>query len=467
MQKIGGYNQQNLTIIWPYIKLYGMKRSIQSELIAWKTGKWRKPLLIRGARQVGKTYLVREFAKSQFNRLAEINFELRPEFKAVFSSLDPREICRNLELLLGSKIETGTTLLFFDEIQECPQAFTALRYFYENYPELHVIAAGSLLDVVMNAEAYRAPVGRLEYLHLAPLSFLEFLAATGEDLLCDYLARFALDKTVNEAVHQKLLRYFKQYAIVGGMPEVVKVYLDAPHSTVFQDTQLSLLQTYRDDFGKYAARARIPYLQKVFQSAPAQVGSIYKYVQVDQDAQSRDLKAALDLLVRAGLIAKVVATSGHGLPLGKDRNDKKFKIIFLDVGLMQRALGLDAKIAMSEDFLAVNRGALAEAAIGQELMGVCPPRESPDLYFWVRERQGSQAEVDFLTAVETAVVPIEVKAGKTGRLKSMQQFLKEKPSPLGVRFSEQVLSFHDRILSIPLYAVSQLERLVKSALASL
>ena len=422
------------------------------------------PLLIRGARQVGKTHLVRDFAKSHFENVAEVNFEARPELKKIFGIPDVGEIIRNLGLVLGTSLRPGSTLLFLDEIQECPPAITALRYFYENRADLHVIGAGSLLEFVLSSDKLTMPVGRVEYLYLQPLTFREFLMACGRDDLNEFLDGLTLKTRVEGAVHEKVLEYFKSYLIVGGMPMTVQTYLRDTTSTEFQNIQLSLLQTYRDDFGKYASRVKHEYLLKVFGTAPSMVGKIYKYAQVDRDVQSRELKEALNLLTRAGVITKVLATSGHGLPFIRDAREKKFKILFLDVGLMQRSCGLTAEIATREDFLAANAGTVAEQFVGQQILATRNPRETPELFFWTREKKNSQAKVDFLTVIGSQIVPVEVKAGKTGTLKSLKLFIGEHRSPFGIRFSRHPLSFHDRVLSLPIYAVEQTVRIAGTLL---
>lgn len=439
-----------------------MDRSINSHLIQWQQSAHRKPLILRGARQVGKTHVVRDFANKRFSQFVEVNFELKPELKDIFSTLDATSIVRNLNLVLGTKIESGSTLVFFDEIQECPRAITALRYFYEQLPGLHVIAAGSLLEFALEAEDVSVPVGRVEYAYLHPMTFGEFLLASGHENLKRHLDEVTVASGLHETVHCKLTELFRNYLLVGGMPEAVQVHLEDPTAFKFQDMQLSLIQTYRDDFGKYASKAKIHHLQKVFNTAPAMVGQIYKYSHVNPDAQSRDLKEALHLLTQAGVLTKVAATSAQGLPLIKDVQEKKFKILFLDVGLMQRSLGLNAQIALAKDFLAVNSGAIAEQAVGQELLGCRSPLETPEAFFWARDKKSSQAKVDFLTMLQGKIIPIEVKSGKTGALKSLRLFLAEHSSPFGIRFSQHPLSFHDQVLSLPIYMVEQMPRIAES-----
>lgn len=427
----------------------------------WKTSIDRKPLLIRGARQVGKTYLIRSFGREHFQKTIEVNFELQPELKDVFKTLDPVIIIKSLSLVLNISIETGQTLLFLDEIQECPQAIMALRYFYENRPDLHVIGAGSLLEFCLSDKNFKMPVGRVQYAYLQPLSFEEFLSALGENLLRQALQEMTLENPFAEVVHEKLLKLFREYTRIGGMPAVLNHYLADRPGNDYQEQQTLLLQTYRSDFGKYAkSQFQTSCLQKVFLTAPRMVGDRYKFSEVDRDTSSRDLKEALFLLEKAGVLYRVLSTSSHGLPF--QTNENKFKIIFLDVGLMQRACGLDKEIAMSDDFMAINAGAVAEQIVGQELLAYSNPLEDRSLHFWVRDKKSSQAEVDFLISCGSKIIPIEVKAGSTGSLKSLRIFLEENQSPFAVRFSTHPLSFHDKVLSMPLYAINQTKRMIGS-----
>lgn len=438
-------------------------RDIENALREWKTNPDRRPILLRGARQVGKSFVAQQFGRTHFSNLAEANFEFQPELKDAFNSLVPEQIIRSLSLLLNERIVPGETLLFLDEIQLCPQAITALRYFFEKMPALHVIAAGSLLEFVINSEDFNMPVGRIQYLFLGPLSFNEFLDAINESQSREFIEALHLDSTISNAVHEKLLRLLRQYLITGGMPAVVTEYLKGAGTTDYQRMQSTLLQTYRDDFGKYSNVVKHRYLQKVYETAPGMVGKRYKYVEIDREMSSRELKEALLLLSQAGVISKVTATSGKGLPLSLYADDHRFKIIFLDCGLTQRALGMNAKTFLSDDFISLNAGSIAEQFVGQELLVRGAPYLRENLHFWNREKRGSSAEIDFLVAVDSEIVGIEVKSGTTGRLKSLQSFMRENSSSVGVRFSQLPLSLYDKVLSIPLYAVSAMDRLVKEA----
>lgn len=440
-----------------------MKRDQEKDLFDWKGRKDRMPLLLSGARQVGKSYLVEEFGKKAFQNIVTVNFEYSPELKQCFNTLDPLEIINKLQLLTGEPIDAERTLLFLDEIQECPNAIMALRYFKEKYNRLAVIGAGSLMEFALNSPDFKMPVGRIQFVYLEPLSFGEFLTASGNQFLRQYLGEIQLNGGWDDAIHQKLLELMRTYLIVGGMPSSVKEYLETNDFLGCQRIQNSLIQAYRSDFGKYAKAAELKYLQKVFDEAPRIVGSRVKYSNIDPLSKSRDIKQALNLLKLAGILCPVYATAASGLPLGAQINDAKFKLNFLDVGLMQNACGLQAELALSKDFFQINSGALMEQFIGQELRAYFDSYLKRELFFWARDKRNSSAEVDFVVAVGSQVLPIEVKAGKTGTLKSLKLFIEERKSPFGIRFSQEKLSFHDKILTLPLYMAEQMKRLVREA----
>lgn len=443
-----------------------MKRDIERDLFNWKERKDRMPLLLRGARQVGKSYIVEEFGKKTFKNLVVVNFEFRPELKQCFTTLDPVEIINKLQLLMGEAIEAEKTLLFLDEIQECPNAIMALRYFKEKYNKLAVIGAGSLMEFALNNSNFRMPVGRVQFIYLEPLSFGEFLTASGNEQLRHYLGEIKLNSVFDGGVHKKLMDLLRIYLIVGGMPAVVKEYLDNRNFLNCQRIQNSLLQTYRSDFGKYAKSSEHKYLQKVLDEAPRLVGDRIKYSNIDPDSKSRDIKQALNLLKLAGIIYPVYATAASGLPLEAQVNEMKFKLNFLDVGLMQNACGLQAKLTLTNDFIQINAGAVTEQFIGQELRAHSDSYLERSLFFWARDKKNSSAEVDYVMAIDSLILPVEVKAGKTGTLKSLKLFIKEKKPPFGIRFSQDNLSLCDKVLTLPLYMAGQMRRLAQEAACS-
>ena len=441
-----------------------MRRDIEKELISWKSQKERYPLIIRGARQVGKSYLVETFGKNHFKNIVVVNLEFQPQLKDCFKSLDPSEIINKLQLFLGVQIKEDDTLLFLDEIQECPQAIMSLRYFKEKLPKLAVISAGSLLEFALSNPDFKMPVGRIHFLYLEPFSFSEYLDATGNQKLREFLSEVKLSDSIDDVIHKKLLELLRIYLIVGGMPAVLKEYLSSNDLMNCQRIQTGILQTYRSDFGKYAKISQHKYLQKVFDTVPRLVGQRIKYSNIDSDTRSRDLKDALNLLVLAGVVRPLYLTKAGGLPLGAQINEQKFKINFLDTGLMQNSCGLQGLLSVEENFMQINAGAVAEQFIGQELSAYSDRHQQARLYFWAREKKGSMAEVDYVICIGSNVLPVEVKSGKEGKLKSLRMFIEEKKSKLGIRLSQDRLSYYEKILSIPLYMVEQIPRVVESLL---
>ncbi len=460
-----------------------MNRNIFKSLADWKQSKTRQPLLIRGARQVGKTFAVEFFGRENFRNLVTLNFEERPEFKRCFDSYNPEDIIRKISILTGAVITSGETLLFLDEIQECPRAITALRYFKEKLPLLHIIGAGSLLEFALRSENFRMPVGRVQTLFMLPLSFYEYLEATGQEALVTFLGGISANQaTANQAtlshssanysidavIAEKLEKELRSYMILGGMPGAVHAYIEGAPMPEIKHLQNSLLLTFQKDFAKYAATVKHKYLQEVFISAPRMVGKRYKYAQVNPHIQSRELKEALILLSQAQCLYKVCHTAANGLPLEAEMNEGRFKIIFLDIGLMQNALGLDTKLMFERDLMPINAGAVVEQFVGQELLACQDPYLDKKLFFWNREQRGSASEVDYIISIGSHPIPVEVKAGKRGALKSMRVFLDKHPDcPFGIRYSTHELSYFGKILSIPLYMINETVSLCRSFIGNI
>ncbi|MFC1761899.1 ATP-binding protein [Planctomycetota bacterium] len=440
-----------------------MKRDIEEFLLIWKDEALRYPLLVRGARQVGKSYTIKKFGREEFANLVEVNFEQKPQFASCFDSLEPEQILQSLSILSKSEIVPGKTLLFLDEIQECPQAITSLRYFHEQMPALHVIGAGSLLEFVMSQQDFKMPVGRVQYLYMKPLSFLEFLDAAQEHPTRELVESITWDRLPSAPVHQHLMAQVRKYAFVGGMPAVVSEYVSTGKLEKCLQIQSVILQTYRDDFGKYASKVKTRYLQKMFFAVPKMVGRKLKYSHVDSTLQSRDLKEALELLEKAGVVHRIRQTSGEGLPLEANAKERHFKAMFLDIGLMQNLCGLSSDMLVSADdeFIQINAGAVAEQFVAQELLAYRDHTVTPSLFYWAREARNSNAEIDYLVPCGARALPVEVKAGKTGTLRSMHLFLDTYRTAIGMRISQQYFNRTEPILSIPFYAIARIDPLVK------
>lgn len=436
-----------------------------NHLQKWAELPHRKPILMRGARQVGKTTLVKLLAEKDFE-LVTVDFEVHPELAADFACNKPDEIIEAIQAKLNVSVIPGKTLLFLDEIQGAPEAIAALRYFHEQLPKLHVIAAGSLLEFALKEASISMPVGRIEFLYLGPLTFEEFLLANHEKKLLNYLNNYTLNKTIPQSVHEKSLNLLKKYCLTGGMPEAVNHYVQHKNLTETSRIQHSIIDTYREDFGKYAEKKEIDLIKKTFNKIPRLLTQKIKYSLIDQHARSLEVASCITKLKLAKVIEIICHTRCNGLPLEAETNDKMFKSIFLDVGLVSTLLSLDlATFSEHDDLTLVNKGQIAEQFIGQQLLARRPLYEAPKLHYWVREKKSASSEVDYIINVGTKIIPIEVKAGKTGTLKSLHQFIAEKKSPLALRFNTHLPSIYcvdesSQLLSLPLYLVGQLERLV-------
>ena len=454
-----------------------MKRNAVDILDDWKNRPNHKPMVIRGARQVGKSYLVRTFGQECFDNVIEINFELDGWAEDLFVQKNPTEALAFLEAQYKQRIVVGQTLLFLDEIQAGPKALAALRYFYEQMPQLHIIAAGSLLDFVLRDHSFSMPVGRIEYLHLGPMSFEEFLLATGNEIKLERLREFSIGDDFGDALHQSLMEDFRQYCVIGGMPGVVQSYIDSGSYLDAQRVQEGILATYQDDFSKYAGRTDHTLLRKVFARLPLLVGQKIKYTNIEPNERSQKVSGAMELLELARLVTRITHTYANGIPLGSELNRRDFKILFMDVGLLCRACRLDmTEILKADDLLMVNSGAICEQFIGQHLLYNAPAYQQPELYCWMRQKKPASSEVDYVIQHGTRIIPVEVKAGTTGRLKSLHVFVLEKHRDFALRFNADVPSLIDtvtavasreakefRLLSLPLYMVGQTNRLIKEA----
>lgn len=430
-----------------------MRRYFTETLLGWKAQKTRKPLIVRGARQIGKSYTIESFAKENFEHVAVFNFEKQPQLVKIFDDdLSAPKLIERLELVLKRRIEDAATLLFFDEIQKCPRAITALRYFYEERPHLAVIAAGSLIEFAL-AEI-SVPVGRVSYATMFPMSFKEFLLALGEELLVDHMTRELPTKT--DVIHKKLLDLVRTYTMVGGMPEAVATYVLERSVIAAQKVHGELIESYKQDFSKYARQSRHPHLLKVLERLPQLVGRQVKFVMIDRETSAANLSEAIRILERAHILHRVRSASGSGLPLSSHASDKYFKLVFVDIGLFQSLANIDwANIPQDADLVSVYEGALAEQFVGQELLACGDPQQHQELFYWRNEALNAAAEIDYLIHREGQVCPIEVKAGKKGRLRSMSVF-REKFSPRkSFVISSKPCAENDGIEWLPLYAVER------------
>ena len=431
-----------------------MDRDITNSLIEWKEKVKHKPVILRGARQVGKTTIIRQLGK-MFESFIEINFEESLDLPTLFEgNLDPNEITQNLENYLNLKIVDGKTLLFLDEIQYCPRAILALRYFYEKRPNLHIIAAGSLLDFELEKISF--PVGRVDFYYLYPLSFGEYLDALGKKSLRKELLS---NRALATPIHKQLLGYLRDYTITGGMPEVVSEFISTGDLIECQNIQSSIIETFMADFSKYAKRHQIKYLTTIFNAIPSQLGRKLKFSNISKLYKSRDLGEALTLLELAGLLIKVHHSSSNGIPLEHEKDHKKFKVIFFDVGLAMRILRVPLQeLIINDDITLVNEGALAEQLVGQEILAYSSCRERAHLYYWHRESKSSNAEVDYVTEKGRDIIPIEVKSGLRGTTRSLNLFCDEKKPAYALCLSREEPSTKGLINYTPLYNIEKFSK---------
>ncbi len=453
-----------------------MIRRYENELSDWLKKNNRKPLVIRGARQVGKSTLVRQFAKANNLRLFEVNLERHHQLREVIEKLDPSKIIQEVEFICNQgRLSTKDSLLFFDEIQGLPKALQCLRYFYEEIPELPVISAGSLLEFVLANHSFSMPVGRIDYFHIGPVDWQGYLIAKGETQIVELLNNYKLDDNFPISAHQRLLNLLREYLLVGGMPEVCQAYIDSNSFESAFDIQNSIFQTYRDDFSKYATGNDLMRLQKILDYLGRGIGEKVKYVNIDRDTQARELQKSMQLLLNAGVIFRAVHSHADGLPLRAQTSDRVFKLYCLDLGLFNRTCNLNfinEKEMLDQRF--INEGKLAEQFIAQQLYFSNTPKQKPELHYWLREGYTKNAEVDFLTTNSSRVVPVEVKAGKGGSLKSLIQFALEKKATVCCRFdlnppSRQSVSYilnrkniKFELISLPLYFCREMDRLLSS-----
>ena len=452
-------------------------RLVDTYLQEWAQAPTHKPLLLRGARQVGKSTAVRHLGE-HFERFVEINFEKQPSFKQVFQyDLDTKRIVSELAAMTGNPIEPGKTLLFLDEIQACPEAIMSLRFFKEDFADLHVVAAGSLLEFALE-DIPAFGVGRIHSMFMYPMTFDEFLMANGEHLLMKARNQATTAKPLSELLHQKLIGYIRTYMLIGGMPDVVAKWVEKHDYMACQEVQDDIVLTFEDDFPKYRKRVDPILLRHTMRSAAVQATNKFIYSQVG-GYQTKEVKHAIELLVQAGILLPVTHSNANGLPLGAEANMSYQKMLLLDCGLMLRLLNmstgdiseLTTQILTSDAVTLVNKGPMAELFAGLELLRYRTPNLRHELFFWLRQAKNSLAEVDYISNFKSHILPIEVKSGTQGGMKSLWLFMREKKLHNAVRCSlENFGSFNyidkedhqvTRHVEIcPLYALSQMGRLL-------
>ena len=451
-----------------------MNREIIQHLREWKNRNDRNPLIIRGARQVGKTYIIEEFAKANFRNCLKINLEEKPELKKVFFDNDVKRILAELSILLNKDVSFGSTLLFIDEIQTSPEAILSLRYFKEHLPELHVICAGSLLDHTLNDMKLPMPVGRVEFMYMYPMNFKEFLVAINKEKLVSYIEKYDFTKPFSEVIHNQIAQHLRFYFFIGGMPAAVKNYAKNTRLSDIQRVHGNILTSIQYDFAKYGTRKQQEYLNIVLRYCGRYPGRKIKYRNIDREIRSTYLKESIEKLALSRIIHIVKHSNARKVPLTEYFKEDVYKTVFMDIGFVNQLNQIE--LTGLDNLVTANEGVLAEQFIAQELLNIQPVFLNPELFYWSREEKSSNAEIDFIFQHKNKIYPIEVKAGKTGTLKSMQMYLYEKKLKDGIRFNMDLPNsgrFNTKInvpdtnvelswtlLSLPLYLVSELRRLI-------
>jgi len=427
-----------------------MFRKISAQLLKWKDTEYRKPLVLQGARQVGKTYAVLEFAREQYDNVAYINFEFDKAAVAIFeNSLDPKEVVPKIEVFTKQTVTKGRTLIFLDEVQKCPPALTALKYFCEFAPEYHVIVAGSLLGVAVSREEFSFPVGKVNRLTLLPMDFEEFLVAFGKsDFVALIRECFEMDKPMDTIYHDALFEYYRQYLVVGGMPECVAKFIETGDYVLIRATQKLILNDYLDDMGKYNSKSEIQKTRLTYNSVTAQLSkknTRFQYKLIKSGGRAAEFENAIEWLVLSGIVTRVHALDTVKKPLDNYKNIDSFKIFVSDVGLLcakNNVLANDVLYASSElnDF----KGGMTENYVCSQL--VCRGYEC---YTWFSE---GEAEMDFVIQRDGKIIPIEVKSADNSKAKSLSIYTGKFKPEYAIKISANNFGIANGIRTIPLYA---------------
>jgi predicted AAA+ superfamily ATPase len=441
-----------------------MKRLIMKKLQEWKNSPFRKPLILKGVRQVGKTWLLKEFGKQYYDNTAYFNFDENPEYRQFFTTTkDVKRILPNLMMAGGVKIEPEKTLIIFDEVQDSPEVINAMKYFCENSPEYHVACAGSLLGIAL-AKPSSFPVGKVNFMQIDPMNFTEFLLANGDENLAEYLDTVETLEPIADAFYNPLYEKLKMYYVTGGMPEPVLMWTEAHDVSAMQEALSNILSAYERDFAKHPETREFPKLSLVWKSIPSQLARENKkflYNVVKEGARAREYEDALQWLVDARLVHKVYRSKAPGLPLSAYDDLAAFKLYLVDVGLLRR-LSLLAPTAFGEGnrLFTEFKGALTENYVLQTLLTQyeVPPR------YW--SQNNPPYEVDFLIQRENDIFPVEVKAETNTKSRSLKKYKELYPDTvkLRIRFSLDNLKLDDDLLNIPLFMADQCDRLIRLAL---
>ncbi len=432
-----------------------MERALINKLEEWKNKPTRKPLILKGVRQCGKTYLLKEFGKRYYEETAYFNFEETEALKAVYEKdYDTKRIVFELGLHCGKTIQPGTTLLIFDEIQECGRAITALKYFCENAPEYHIVCAGSLLGIALQKQL-SFPVGKVDFLTLYPMSFLEYVRAGNEEVLANYIEQYKKGDDLPAVVSEKLELLLKKYYVTGGMPEAVETWFRTNSIEQVENVQQAIINSYELDFAKHAPAKDFPKLSAIWRSIPEQLAkenTKFIFSHVKKGWRSKDLEDALEWLIGAGLVYKVCKIEKPYIPLSSYADDTSFKLYMADVGILRKLSKLPYEVVLdATPHYREFKGSMTENYVLCELI------QSVDdtAYYW---SSGNTAEVDFIIQSGADIVPIEVKSEKNVKARSLAEYRKKYEPKYAVKTSMKNDIGGEEVLNVPLYMISQMER---------
>lgn len=433
-----------------------MKRDVLTKLIDWKNKDKRKPLIVNGVRQCGKTFILESFADTCYEDKAYFNFEKDSSLAEIFeNNYDTERIILELSLVHGKAIKPESTLVIFDEIQECSKAITSLKYFCENAPQYHIACAGSLLGIHLKKTSF--PVGKVDLITMYPMSFSEFVRAMGEEMLADFIDDYSRGTKIPEAVGNKYTALLKQYYVVGGMPEAVQAWCDTKDIERVEDIQQTIIDSYEHDFAKHADIKDFPKLTAIWKSIPEQLAkpnNKFIFSHVKKGWRAKDLEDALLWLVNAGLVYKVCKIEKPYMPLSAYKDDTAFKLYLADVGILRKLSRLPASVIIdSSPIYTEFKGALTENFVLNELV----KSSDDDIYYWV---SGNQAEVDFITQCGVSIVPIEVKAEKNVKARSLAEYRKKYEPEYSVKTSMKNDTSGKEVLNVPLYLISKLNQII-------
>lgn len=431
-----------------------IQRNLLNDLRAWKDSPYRKPLVMQGARQVGKSWMLTQFGEQCFSNYVYVNFDTNPEIRHDFAKTkEPKRLIRSLELSFGQEIKPHETLIIFDEIQECNDALNSLKYFCETAPEYAVTCAGSLLGVALNRQGASFPVGKVDFINMYPLSFAEFLATLHPDLYRPY-SIIGIEEEMPEIIHSSLMEVFKLYLAIGGMPEAVSRYADSRDWAGTDSVLENILKSYTLDFSKHINNKDIPRVFQVWNNLQDQLGRAnrkFRYADIAQGARAREYEAAIEWLCLSGLVHRVNDISTPRLPLSAYKNSSAFKLYLSDVGLLRSKFRLDASAALKGNVLFTEfKGALTENYVLQSLVRQFGEQQ----FYWT---SGNTAEVEFVLQHKNNIIPIEVKADANVKAKSLSLYRKTYTPQLSIRFSARNIHRDGDLLSLPLYMVDRLE----------